>query len=508
MKGAKLKQKRKPNNKKWKWIHKWFSLWLGFIVIVWALSGIVLNHRKLVSNIELKRSWMPPAYHFKNWNNSAVKGGCLIAPDSLLLFGNIGIWLTDEGFSTYLPFMEGLPKGMDNRRVAAMVLTPEKNLYAATQTGLYLWEGELNKWYKLLLPLKDERITDLRLKDGKLVVLGRSEVYLATSTHKIPDFNQLILPAAVNDDGKIGLFRTLWVLHSGELWGIAGRVIVDIMALSLIFFALTGYVYFFFPKWIRSRKKRDQDVKKIVTVNRFAVKWHKKLGIWLVFFLLITSLTGIFLRPPLLIPIAHSRIARIPYSLLDNPNTWEDKLRAIYWNQQLNHWLIATDDGLYFCDEAFQTAPQPFAEQPPVSLMGINVLEYNEQGEYLIGSFNGLFRWNPITSTIIDGITGELSEKKTNAASPIGRHMIAGRVATASQTLVFDYNTGLLDAEIPMPEEIAGLPMPLWNLALEIHTGRIVQDLIGIGYIFIVPLFGITVILILVSGLIIYLRRR
>ncbi len=502
-------RRKKPVNKKWKWIHKWFSLLLAVVVIIWALSGIILNHRQLVSRIELKRSWMPPAYHFKNWNNSAVKGARLLSEDSLLLYGNIGIWLTDLDFSSYSPFMEALPQGMDNRRVAAMLLTPENHLYAGTQTGLFVWESEQNAWYKLLLPLRDERITDLRLKDGKLVVLGRSEVYLATTTDKVPDFEQIYLPAAVNDDGKIGLFRTLWVLHSGELWGTAGRVVVDLMALSLIFFSLMGYVYFFFSKWIRRRKRSERSVKKLVSLNRFSVKWHKKLGIWLVFFLLITSFTGMFLRPPLLIPIAHSRVPRIPYSLLDHPNPWEDKLRGIYWNDALQHWLVATDDGLYHCDEGFRMAPHPFPNQPPVSLMGINVLEFDmEQHEYLVGSFNGLFKWNPQTGKIIDGITGIESEKKTTAASPIGQYMIAGRISLPNQELLFDYNTGLMNADIVMPSEISELPMPIWNLALEIHTGRIVQDLIGIGYIFIVPLFGIAVVLILLSGLFVYLRRR
>jgi uncharacterized iron-regulated membrane protein len=48
----------------------------------------------------------------------------------------------------------------------------------------------------------------------------------------------------------------------------------------------------------------------------------------------------------------------------------------------------------------------------------------------------------------------------------------------------------------------------LWNVALEIHTGRIYQSLIGDFYVLIVPLTGIFVLFILVSGFIVWLKTR
>ncbi|MDP3464071.1 MAG: PepSY-associated TM helix domain-containing protein [Bacteroidales bacterium] len=494
--------------KKLKWIHKWFSLVLGVFLILWALSGVVLNHRELVSHLSIDRNWLPPEYHYKNWNNASFRSGLRLGGDTLLLYGNMGIWQTDTGFSFYKPFNEGLDKGIDNQRIMKLQQTKNGLLFAATQSGLYSFDHTLGKWVKVDLNIHDNRIADLCLKDGKLVALSRSEVLLSTDDVAKPEFLTIKLPSASNDDNKVGLFRTLWVIHSGEIAGVFGKLIVDFFALLLIFFVLTGYIYFFFPKWIRKRKRKQLNAGSIVKVSRFSIKWHNHLGIWLGWFLIITTLTGIFLRPPLLIAIGNLRVGKIPFSMLDNPNHWHDKLRAIHWNDEKEYWMIASNDGLFQADEQFLLPPEPFPVQPPLSVMGINVLEYQGNNKYLIGSFNGLFIWNPESGFVRDVITGELPQKRSSAGSPIGQHLIAGYLNTSSAPLIFDYNAGLITANLPMPAEISDTPMPLWNLALETHTARVFQHLAGLWYILIIPVFGLSVLAILITGLFIWLKKK
>lgn len=493
--------------KKWKWIHRWFSLVLGIFLVLWAVSGIVLNHRKTFSAWELSRNLLPNEYNFKNWNNASVRSGLQLGDDSLLIYGNIGIWLTDTEFSFFTPFMDGLPKGTDNRRIARLLKLPNGALYAATQRGLFVYNFSVGKWQKMLLPLHDERITDLSVQNGHLVVLSRSEIFLAQDTRLVPDFHKVILKPAINDDGKIGLFRTLWVIHSGELYGLPGKLIVDLFAILLIFFVVTGYIYFFFPKWIKNRKKKQQEVQALVKTNRFSIKWHNKLGLWLGWFLILTTLTGMFLRPPLLIAIGNARVGKIPFSTLSHPNSWHDRLRAIHWNAEDNYWLLATNDGLFALDSVLSATPFPFPYQPPLSVMGINVLEQRYGGNFLIGSFNGLFLWNPERGMVVDFITGEVPQRRSSAGSPIGRHLISGLITVKGKDLIYDYNYGLLNAKIEMPSQLIDTPMPLWNVALEVHTARIFQSLTGKLYILIIPMFGISTLLILISGLIIWFRR-
>lgn len=56
---------------------------------------------------------------------------------------------------------------------------------------------------------------------------------------------------------------------------------------------------------------------------------NRKIGIWIALLLLFNVVTGMFLRPPLLIPIASSRVGKIPLSMLDSDNAWADKLRDL-----------------------------------------------------------------------------------------------------------------------------------------------------------------------------------
>ncbi|PKP49824.1 MAG: peptidase [Bacteroidetes bacterium HGW-Bacteroidetes-1] len=494
--------------KKWKWIHRWFSLVLGLLLILWAISGIILNHRSLFSNFELNRNLLPPEYRYQNWNNASVRSGLQLNSDSLLIYGNIGIWLTDTTFSQYKPFMEGMPKGVDNIKTSRLIITPHGHLFAGTQTGIYFFQREIQEWIKIALDIHDERITDLTIKNGKLVVLSRSEIFLAGYDTAVPEFIKVLLPAASDDDNQIGLFRTLWVIHSGEIFGLPGKIIIDFFALLLIFFVITGYIYFFFPRWIKKRKKKKLEYNNLIKSSRFSIKWHNKLGIWLGGFLILTTLTGMFLRPPLLIAIGNVRVGKIPFSVLNSHNTWHDRLRTIHWNEEGEYWLIGTNDGIYFTDASLKNAPAPFLNQPPVSVMGINVFEPTGKGSYFVGSFNGLFLWQPTLGLVQDYITGEVPNKKNSAGSPLGTHLISGMIRLENKLLLFEYNHGLLKEKIPMPPAIQSTPMPLWNVALEIHTARIFQNLIGIFYILIIPIFGISTLLILISGIIIWLKKN
>ena len=52
-------------------------------------------------------------------------------------------------------------------------------------------------------------------------------------------------------------------------------------------------------------------------------------------------------------------------------------------------------------------------------------------------------------------------------------------------------------------------PISLWNTALEVHTGRIFEPALGPFYILVVPLAGLAMLVILVSGLMAWwLARR
>ena len=217
--------------------------------------------------------------------------------------------------------------------------------------------------------------------------------------------------------------------------------------------------------------------------------------------------TGIFLRPPLLIPIANERVGKIKYTELDDPNPWFDRLRDLVFDADLKRFLIATSEGIYYSDDLFRTDLRIFRVQPPVSVMGINVFKKSGPGSYLVGSFTGIFEWEPATGKILDAITRTPYVSPEGFGPPFGSITVAGYAETSgSSSLVFDYAHGVmaLTGKNPLPAMpqniLSANPISLWNTCLEIHTGRIFEPILGPLYILVVPLVGLSTLFILISG--------
>lgn len=520
--------------------HKWFSLTATLFILFFAISGMILNHRELLSRVDLNRKLLPPVYRYNNWNLAAVKGAEQLGADSTVVFGNIGVWLTDRSFRMFTDMNCGFPPGIDNRKINTLFYDRQAGLYAGTLFGLYRYDFGQKCWQNIPLPSGNERIVKILRAGDSLMVMSRSllmvsEILIKPAAIDRADrrgsvqqagvgqyagatgnpglkssagspFHVIPLPQAEGSDGKVGLFRTFWVLHSGEIYGLAGKLIVDAVGLLFILLCVTGLIYFFVPYRLKQLKDGFRRAK-LQRFNKLSLKWHNVAGSWAILILILTTFTGMFLRPPLLIPIASSRISPIPYSELDNPNPWFDKLRDLHYDAGRRRFLIATNEGLFETGSDFRDKLHPFALQPPVSVMGINVLEKNGDSSYLVGSFSGIFEWNPMTGGVTDHIT-KLPFKETGGGGPpFGSVSVAGYIRVNDSTeIIFDYARGVMSVRgrnplPPMPPEIiAESPVSLWNTALEIHTGRIFQPLIGEFYILVVPLVGMATLFILVSG--------
>jgi hypothetical protein len=497
--------------KKLKKYHKWTALIISLFLLLFAVSGIVLNHRTSFSMIDINRKWLPSEYRYDNWNLSSVKSALTFAADSVLVYGNIGIWLTDTDFNQFTPFNEGLPEGIDNRKISTIFLTKAGHIYAGTFTGLYKLNRSSGKWEGIGLPGNESRVVGITQKYDSIYVMTRSNLF-SSADNNIPGFTLNILPPAFDESGTETLFRTLWVIHSGKIFGTAGKLVVDLMAVVLIFLILSGMLFTFTPGMLRkiSAARVRSGLKK---ANRFSIKWHNSLGYLTFIFLTVITLTGMFLRPPLLIPIAGINVPVIKKSWLDNPNPWFDKLRDIIWDDDLGMFLYSTSRGIYYSGSSTETNLHPFPVQPPVSVMGINVFEKDESGGFIVGSFSGIYRWFPEAGIIVDHITGLPYQGGIGLSSPFGNVPISGRFVNKGNEILFDYMNGALNAnndpEFPkMPVNIIdNSPMSLWNLALEVHTGRIFFPLIGNFYILFIPLMGISTLVVLISGFLIWWRK-
>ena len=513
-----IKNTKQKNSKKAKWItffrkyHKWLSIVLTIFIIMFVISGIILNHRDILANYDIDRSYLLERYEYNNWNNAAVKSYVNINKDSSLVYGNIGVWLTTDNYKTFEDFNDGFPQGVDNRKIETVLLSSKGNLYAGTLFGLYRYNKASKQWVKIDLPIHEERIVGLLSIKDSLFIMSRSSLLLAKDKSEDLEFKIIKLPPPENYDHKIGLLKTLWVIHSGELYGFAGKLIVDFVGLVFAFLTITGIIYWLIPKTIKKRKKKNKKVVYLTKNKRWVIRWHNKLGYWLIAILILNTLTGMFLRPPLLIPIAEVKVGKIPYTELDAPNPWFDKLRKIYFDENYNRFIIIASDGVYYSDDYFKSDIKKYKNQPVLSVMGVNVFEFRKKGQYLIGSFSGLFLWDAISGKVYDYIDKKPYEAPKTMGPPIGEHSVTGYIKDIeNKEYYFDFNEGAIAIGsgnfMEMPQKIKSQAMSIWNIALEIHTGRYYRFMFGPLYILFIPLAGFSILFILISGLIVYLKK-
>lgn len=488
----------------WKFIHKQIGLVMTIFILLFCISGILLNHREAISDYSVSRSLLPESYSIKDYNNGIIKGTVALDNGSVVAYGCGGAWLTDKALSRFADFNDGLPAGVDNRNIRNIVKTRDGKLWCAAQFGLYRLTDS-HKWQHVALPDNEDRLSDVALTadSSHIVVVTRSTVYTQTADGS---FTPRQLKAPLGRDMKITLFKTVWQLHSGQLFGVVGTTIVDIIAIVIIFLCLTGIMLYVMP--YSMRKSAASGVKRKARIFKWNFKWHNKTGFATIILTVMIAATGMCLRPPLMIPLVMIKTSPLPGSTLDNDNKWHDKLRAIRWDTARGKWLLSTSEGFITVDERFAEAPELLESRmtPPVSPMGVTVFEPTAPNQWLVGAFSGLFRW--------DSASGEVSDYHTNqkvcqkGGRPTGSDIVAGFSNDFNApNIVFDYVKGS-DSRLPqMPAVLTKLPMSLWNFALELHVGRCYTPFLGPISDLFVFLSGLTLTLVLVSGLILRNRR-
>ena len=597
----------------WKKYHRWFGLVLSVFMLVFCVSGIILNHREAFSGCEVSRKWLPASYHIKNFNNGVVKGTVVKnqktasdsteqslaveknpsvhansseSPDSVLVYGCAGVFLTDSQLSTWQDFNRGLPASIDERNVRHLVQARDGSLWCAALRDVYRYDENSQGWKKVELPGNEERIMDVALGKNSIqvVALTRSRIFGITPiasnidvsespsslvssakggvSEKSPDIFEKksggfsekvgtflgkyrveakIIPAPKNYEPKTTLFKLVWHLHSGEFFGLPGKLVVDAIALVLIVLSITGILLFILPYGIRRAKKVKSEERRVknslAAKNRmkrlgkqFAwnMKWHNKIGYVTIVLTLWIAITGMCLRPPLMVPLV---LSKLPQAVGADGNVWQDKLRAIRWDAVQGDWLVSTSDGFLRVDEDFAKVPKmlPADECPKLSPMGVTVWESDGKGGWIVGSFRGIYRWNPVNHSlnqILDYFTGKPSVE--TSMIPISDNLVCGYSEDflGGKPLVFDFANGVEDAkgqavdlcndeaktsknEESMSDLICETaPMSLWNVALELHVGRCYSPFLGPLSDLFVFLSGLLITLVLLSGYIISHRRR
>ena len=492
--------------KTWRKHHKWLGIILAFFMLMFCISGIILNHRRLVSDFSISRSWLPDDYTFKNWNGGLMRGTLRYNADdsltSVITYGNSGIWIADTAGTSFKDFNAGLPINADERNIKGCTITNDGTLWTVSQFGLFRYDNKSSKWDTVNLPFyEDEKLSDITVHGDTLIVVGRSDLFISLAPYT--EFKNIRIKAPADFDGNVSLFKTIWDAHNGSLLGIGGRLFIDGVAIIFIIICITGIVYWLMPKYIHRLKKRGRDVKKATSLLKSNLNWHDKTGRYTFGILLFVAVTGWCLRPPLLIAIANIDVPSIPFTSVSTDNAWHDKLRMMRYDEKENEWLLSSSEGFYSL-KSLTDIPQPVTVVPPVSVMGINAWEKDAEGNWIVGSFSGMFTWNRSTGVVKDFFTGEVTHE--TSGSPFGKFAVSGYTDDFKcGTAVVEYISGT--DKIHMPEELSSLPMSLWNVAHEIHSGRIYTFLGNINILYI-TIIGIFIIWCLISGYKIRMKKK
>lgn len=475
----------------WVKIHNVSGTVLGFFLLMLCLSGIVLNHRDLFGGVDVSRGCLPPWYRYEKWNGGLLRG-TLPLPEGIdgicreprvLIYGSGGVMLADPAGKVFNDFNRGLPRCAEGRQIRAAARVGSGQLYALSATALYRFEASEGWRDTGLRGTGGDRFADLVCRNDTLVVAGRSHLYVSEKPGA--PFRRISLKAPDGYKPEISLFRIVWMLHSGEMFGLPGRFFVDAVGVAIILLCVTGWCLWLGPARVKKLK-----------FKLLNLRIHNRMGVVTLVFTAFVIITGWCLRSPLMIPLVMTKVSA------GEGNPWHDRLRMIRYDASCGDWLLSASDGFYSL-KSLADKPVKLTGAPPVSVMGLNVWESRCDGTWICGSFSGLYVWDRSVGSSKDYYTGQITTDK--AGSPFGQQAVSGYSADFGATpVVALYHEGT--DRLPQPSRYAELPLPLWNVALEVHSGRIYFG--ASATYFFIFIIGAASLLLLLSGWKIRLRSR
>lgn len=496
-------------------VHRWIGLVLIPSCLILAISGILIAHPEWIRHLEAPAAIVPGSYHPENWNRMIIRESQELRDGNqrlLLVAGKAGVLMRQTPDGPWTLLNEGYPHAAYDRDTRALAIAPQTaaqsspRILAATRNSLHLLDWTQQRWKTVHLE-RDENseFVDLDFDGKRFIIASQRHIYTAD-----PEFGDIHrLSTQLQSDARVQwpAFRVLHEFHEHLLLGTPGKILVDVLGLGLIVLSLSAMVI-----WYRLRGPGS------LLHHRpglFCTSWncHLHMGAILALFLTATALSGAFLRPPLILALLrgqmdadHPALERAKRSPLGAP------IQKILTRPQHNQILIATTAGLHVGPLDGRANMQPVSAPVPIHGMGLTVLENLSDAQLLLGSFSGLWRW----------------DLRTNRASPIPRpgmdqsnpfqgNDLTTAVLLRDGTLQWrvDYHDGLLAPrtgatapDMPMPDWLARTPMSLWHYAFEWHNGRIAQPLLGIGYMLLIPLTGLGLAGVCLTGLWDWMMRR
>jgi hypothetical protein len=479
-----------------------------------SISGTMLNHPEIISEISVPKMFIPKSYYTENWNRSSLINLKYSKKNinTAFLGGYEGIWKTTDGGKTFVSLNNnGFPNSLYYRKTKSIYLLEDSinsKLLAGTFGGLYILDINKNVWSNIKLNNKNEKIVKILEYKDSLIVFTSSSAFITPNSNKL-NFKLKQLFKKENET-KLTILELFFLLHNGELWGLPGKLLFDAVGIIIVFLSFSGIYLWLIPKSNKFKIFVKNNAKQIKwKLFNWLYKYHLKLGIWSFVVMLIIAFTGLFLRPPMMVMIMDGEIpiSKIPFFEMENP--WENRIRNAMYDKSEDRLIIDAKDGYWVNNVKNQKEFERESPPVPIFAMGATVMEQDDNGDYLIGSFAGLFKVNYVIGKSTDAITGSQDYSISNIRP--GSNLITGYfknpfgqefITTHFQGLQPINRSEIEDKVFKMPRLInSNFRMPFWNYLFELHNGRIFQSLTGDFYLLIIPLGSLIFLMVLITGL-------
>lgn len=482
--------------------------------LIWmSISGILMNHPELISGLSVPYKYLPEHYRADNWARSTLNSVQFSKFEYGLTYvgGFEGVWKSNDAGYTFESMNEnGLPEGRYYRRVKSLLNSDfdgNEMLMAGTYGGLYVYDSYQDIWTNIKLDGNNSKISRIFEYQDSIVVFSESNAFIAAKSLPL-EFDRVDL-IRYNDDNKLTMVEFMFSLHTGELWGLPGKLLFDLAGLVLLFLSISGFYLWIAPKKSVFRLKILRKYKVIRwKLYNFFTKYHFKLGIYSAVILLIFGITGLFMRPPMIAAIFGSSIDKSLIFGFDNSNPWNHRIRNAMYDGVRNKVIIDAKDGYWVSDRGLRGIFVKQAPPVPIFAMGATVMETDSYGNHLIGSFAGLFKVD-YDGIILDVSTGRAPYNVT-ALRP-GANLVTGYFETPDGEMYIATHFGGLmrvndrtkySNKFEMPEHILkSAEMPFWTFLFELHNGRMFQGIFGKYTILFIPVTSLLFIMLVVTGI-------
>jgi len=465
-----------------------------------SISGIAINHPGWIGKYQTPSWLVPEPYMAHDWNQGTLREGIYLDSQRLLFAGARGLWFSRDGGRHFQSDNLGLsPKPLLRKTNDICFLKSRNLLLAATDGGLFKRTTTSQRWEKIHLGLEEEEcVKKILPTPSGLLIVTDSRFFLSSGTG-----SQFLEKLPSRPETGVEMIKLFFDVHSGKAWGMVGKLLFDLTGILLIFLSFSGLIIWFFPK-LNPLKRTSSFVHKCF---QFCFVHHLKWSIYFILPLMVIGLTGVFMRPPLLIVLADHLVPRSLYPGKSPDNPWYKKIKNAVWLPEENR-IIVEADGLWTGSASLNGTMRTLDWDAPIFVMGTNVFDSLGNGTYLLGSFSGLLEFNSVNREIRDRLTGKHVTERSHFR-PFNYRVTGYLQDPEGHEFVASYHAGLVQITADGAKEVKGRfdfpddagKMPLWNFLFELHNGRIFSKWLGAFSKLLVPFGSILYVILTLTGL-------